>query len=241
MILRPPVADIVCPVCGHEANWMQLHCPSCGAALRDRVPTLQLFATIWQLFVDARGAMMRISRSEQKNYVYLLFPLEGPVLATCALWVAHAGDGPLDYGSIALLQWGGGFLIGLLFGPVLALVASKLAGARRSAYRLWAALAAYGMLPLALATVIVLPLQMAVFGRELFSTNPWPFSYDPASFWVLAALAAVAYVLALFWWSMALRLHVSGGLRRLAALLLMPVGHACCVALCAELFAHLPV
>lgn len=241
MIFRPPVADIVCSVCGRQANWMQLHCSSCGAAVRDRVPTLQLFSLIWQLFFDARGAMMRISRSEQKNYVYMLLPLEGPVLVTASLWSAHVADGGLDYGSIALLQWGGGLLLGLLFGPVFAIITSWVTGLQRASYRLWVALAAYGMLPLALAAVIVLPLQMAVFGRELFSTNPWPFSYDPASFWVLACLGIIAYGLAMFWWWTALGLHVAKPLRRRAAFVLLPLGHACCIALCAELFSLLSV
>lgn len=226
MTSRTPAAELHCPVCRQQAHWMQLRCASCGAALRDRVPTLQLFSTIWQLLVDTRAAMMRISRSEQKNYVYLLFALEGIVPATLALVVARTTDAGMEYGLSALVQWGGGLCIGLLTGPLLSMFASTVLGRARETYRLWSALLAYGMLPLALASVIVLPLQMAIFGPNTFSFNPWPGSYDPASFWVLTLLLALAVLLALVWWWVALRLHVASGARRLAGLLLVPVVHA---------------
>lgn len=233
MTSHTPVAEVHCPVCRQQAHWMELRCASCGAVLRDRVPTLQLFATVWQLLVDTRGAMMRISRSEQKNYVYLLFAMEGVVSATLALVVARASDAGMQYGTIALLQWVGGVLVGLLMGPMLSLAAALLLGRARATYRLWSALLAYGMLPLALAAVIVLPVQMAVFGPNMFSLNPWPGSYDPASFWVLVVLLTLAVLLMLAWWRAALRLHVPSGTRRLAGLMLVPVMHAGVVVLLA--------
>lgn len=235
MTSRTPAAELQCPVCRQQAAWMELRCASCGAVLRDRVPTLQLFSTIWQLLVDTRVAMMRISRSEQKNYVYLLFAAEGVVPATLALVTARASDTGMEYGVIALLQWGGGFLAGLFIGPMLSMAAALLLGRARSTYRLWSALLSYGMLPLALASVIVLPLQMAIFGPNMFSMNPWPGSYDPTSFWVLTLLLAVAVLLAHAWWWSALSLHVASGARRFAGLLLVPAIHAGVVVLLAAL------
>lgn len=235
MTMRQPAPDLVCSVCRQASPWMAQRCTACGAVLRDRVPSLHLFSTAWQLVSDPHAAFVAISRSEQKNYVYLLFALQGPLPATLALGAAHVADGAMDFGMITVMQWGGGLLLGLIAGGILSLTVAHLLTGSRAGYRLWSALLAYAMLPMGLATLTLLPVLMAVFGRDLYSTNPWPFELDPTSFWTLTTLLGAAVVVSLWRWVQALRLHVDSVGRATVALVAVLLIHTACIALFASL------
>jgi hypothetical protein len=66
-------------------------------------------------------------------------------------------------------------------------------------YRDTAAWIAWSLTPLIWTSVLVLPIQLGVFGLILFSTNPAPWMVLPLPFWMLGALGVVALV-----WSMLL-------------------------------------
>ncbi len=174
---------------------LDLRCHACGAFIRDRVPTLNLFSALWGIFESPSRAFLRIARSEQKNYVHLLFALQGPLLLAIVLSAARAGDLGYPFGILLLLIGAAGPLLGLMLLPLGVLLTRFIlrrtvqAGLR---YRDVAAFIAYGLSPLMWASVIVLPLQLGLFGLTLFSTNPPGWQVQPLPFWMLTSLDGIA-------------------------------------------------
>jgi len=184
-----------CPSCGKENFTLQLRCGSCGAFVRDRVPSLNLFSTLWGMMESPSRTMLRIERSEQKNYTHLLFALCGPLFLAVMLFVARIGDTDLPFGymlgAIVLL----GPPLGLLLLTLFTLGQKALFRWRFGivvAYRDTSALIAWSFAPVMWASVLVLPLQLGVFGFILFSTNPSPWDLLPLPFWIFAVLSVLS-------------------------------------------------
>ena len=70
--------------------------------MRERVPALDLFATLWGMIETPASTALRIGRSEQKNYTHLLFALTGPIFFALALFAARTGDTTMPFGLLLL-------------------------------------------------------------------------------------------------------------------------------------------
>ena len=189
--------SLVCPSCGAENTALDLRCHACGAFIRDRVPVLNLFSVLWGMIESPAATYLRIARSEQKNYVHLLFALMGPLLLSIILAAARAGDLDIPFGIMLTLIGAVGPLLGLVLLPLGAMVQRTIlqrAMPRALRYRDAAAFIAYGLSPMMWASVIVLPLQLGLFGLTLFSVNPPGWQVQPLPFWMLASLDAVAVI-----------------------------------------------
>ena len=184
----PRQQTVPCPSCG-EANFvLDLRCHACGAYVRERVPALNLFSTLWGM-IEAPGAtVLRIGRSEQKNYTHLLFALTGPVFLAAALFASRIGDSTLPFAMLLLFLAVFGPLLGLVLFPLstiwLRFLLRTLAGCRVG-YRDAAAWIAWSLSPLMWASVLLLPLQLGLHGMLLFSTNPAPWEALALPFWSL--------------------------------------------------------
>jgi len=183
-----------CPVCHEKLFFLRTRCDHCGAQTQERVPNLDLFHTAYMVVESPKRVFVKIARSEQKNYVYFLFTVAGFGLGGLALWLARAGEHPTNFAFILLtLAWSG---------PVAGLVGFSFIAALfrllfRSpfdviTYRQASALLAYALVPSVVAVVLVFPIELAVFGKILFSFDPTPYTYKPIVFFVLAGLDAVA-------------------------------------------------
>jgi hypothetical protein len=193
--------DGVCPVCAARCDALTARCPSCGAFVRDRVPALNLFHTLYMLMEDPAGAFLLIARSEQKNYVYALYAATGPALLAAALAVARIGDREVQFGLLLAAL----FIIGPVFGLIACTVAAwtgtllnRILWKEKISYKLVSAFFAYASAPLAYISAILLPLALAIFGIFLFSANPSPFEIKPAVFSVLGIAAALLVAWSLF-------------------------------------------
>lgn len=199
-----------CPSCGAENSVLDLRCRECGAFIRDRVPALDLFSALWGMIERPAHTLLRYARSEQKNYVHLLFALTGPLLVASLLAALQVGDRGVPFGYVLLAVAVFGPFIGLLFFVPLSWFAGqalRVAYGLRLGYRLVAGYIAYSSAPLMWASVIVLPLQLGIFGLRLFSDNPAAWTLQPLPFWLLAALDAVALLWTLLLLPVGLRVH----------------------------------
>jgi len=208
--VRERGAAMTCPSCGTENSVLNLRCSACGAFIRDRVPAIDLFSALWGMIERPAATLLRYARSEQKNYVHLLFALTGPLLVAVLLSVLRAGDRDMAFGYVLLSV--------VLFGPFAGLILFSMvswlaaAGLRvflglRLGYRLAAGYVAYASAPLMWASVIILPLQLGVFGITLFSSNPAAWSLQPVPFWLLAGLDGVALLWTVLLMPLGLRAH----------------------------------
>ncbi len=184
-----------CPSCGTENFTLRSRCSGCGAFVRDRVPALDLFSTLWGMLEQPGRTVLRIGRSEQKNYTHLLFALCGPILFAAMLFVARTGDSRILFGYVVTGILLAGPVVGLMLlsGATLVLrLLFRLGSGVRLRYRDAAAWIAWSLTPVMWASVVILPVQLGVFGLILFSTNPSPWQFMPVPFWLLGIPAMIS-------------------------------------------------
>ncbi len=181
-----------CPSCGAENQPLVLRCAHCGAFVRDRVPVVDLFSTLWRLVDAPDAAFLRVARSERKNYTHILFALTGPLLLATVFALAAAGDRGRGFGALFLALLSAGPALGVLYGVLLTLSARALLPALT--YKQRAAQLAWALVPLAWAGVLVLPMQLGVLGLTMFSRNPAAWHMQPLPFWLLLGVDAACLV-----------------------------------------------
>ncbi len=181
---------IQCPVCSHQNEELALLCVSCGSFVQDRVPTLDFFATMWQLIEFPGAALKRIVLAEHKNYVLMLAMFFGISVGFGLFWSAHAGDQYSNIIHLILAASSVGFCIAvplffLMTGMTHGLM--RLSGGR-GAWRNTYAMVGWGLFPFSFTTIVVLPIELAAFGLLFFSNNPHPFEVKPLVYAVLIGI-----------------------------------------------------
>ncbi|MGD0339365.1 MAG: Yip1 family protein [Bacteroidota bacterium] len=182
---------IECPVCTTRNGDLSVVCSKCGGYLQARVQTLDLFDTLWALTESPKKTFKRICLSEQKNYIHFLAAVSGIGVGFTWLWRVHGGW--FFENNLQLL-----ILTGILAGPVIGIIllylvsffyfcfARLMKGAGR--FRDAKAVLAYAMVPLMLATIFILPLELGFFGIYFFTANPSPMILKPVAYIVLISL-----------------------------------------------------
>jgi hypothetical protein len=201
---------VPCRSCGNDSFTLELRCAHCGAYLRDRVPSLNLFSTLWGMIESPATTALRIGRSEQKNYTHLLFALAGPLLVAITLFAARVGDAMIPFASILAATVLAGLLSGLLLFPLMALwqrMLMRLLFGVSIGYRESAAWIAWSLSPLMWASVIVLPLLLGLFGSLLFASDPAPWDVLPFPFWSLGILCATTVPWSMLLLPLGFRVH----------------------------------
>jgi len=196
-------------------------CMRCGSFLQARVPTLDLFDTIWQLIESPRKAMRRIALAVHKNYVIFLSSFYGIGLAFFLLWVLNLGEA---FSNLLYL-----IFTAILIGPALGIIhvfLTSLVGVligrlmrTRMQFSNVLGVAAYATIPVNLSVVFVLPIELMTFGLFMFAQNPSPFVIKPIPYIIFMVLDGLAIL-----WSLSLFVI---GVRTISNLRLL--GAALCV------------
>jgi hypothetical protein len=192
---------IDCPVCGTRNHHLNVVCSSCGGFVQGRVDNLDLFSTIWNLIERPRRAFHQIAIARYKNYSTIVPGLAGAGFVFAFFWFINAGDHTSSTMSLLL----GGMAAGPPVGVVLTLLMSgllwtalRVSGVTVRFRNLYAVLA-YCTVPVLLAAVFILPLEVFTFGRYFFSLNPPPWLLKPISYYTFiglgCAVAAWTYAL----------------------------------------------
>ncbi len=182
-----------CPTCNTENDSYAVVCTNCRGYLQNRVPNLDLFETVWGIVESPPGTFRRIALAEHKNYSLVLFWGLGVALAFTLFWY-HRFGAVID--SIPGIL-GAGIALGVLLGPLLALllpgaahVLLKLAGVKVRFRNSLAALA-YAASPVVVSVAVILPIELAIFGMYLFTSNPSPYALKPVAYMILLGLDAL--------------------------------------------------
>jgi hypothetical protein len=183
---------IICTVCHTENDIYSTICTKCGSYLQDKVPNLDLFATIGKVIENPKEAFKLISLSEHKNYSILLFSLLGLYLIFKLLWLFQAGD---KFGNLFVLIFMAilmGFPLGLLLSPITTIfhwILSKIFG-DKSSLRNSLGILSYSMVPLLISLVTIVPIQLMTFGLYFFTFNPHPMTIKPELYLVIMGIEA---------------------------------------------------
>ena len=170
-----------CSVCGAENEDLALVCTSCKSFLQSKVDALDLWDTLWRLVESPKGAFKRIVLSHHKNYVFLLSGLLGASMVFGAIWYKKLG--PL-FGNVLELI-GAGLVAGPPLGILFVALASLLLAAiirlfgKKAAFRNLFAVMSYAAAPIIFSLVVILPLEVALFGLDFFGQNPSPMVLKP--------------------------------------------------------------
>jgi hypothetical protein len=192
---------IQCPNCGVENGDLVIVCLRCGSFLQARVPTLDLFDTIWQLIESPRKAMRRIALAVHKNYAIFLASFYGIGLAFFLLWILDLGE---VFNNLLYLLF-----TAILIGPALGIIhifltsligvlTGRLLGTRMQFSNVLG-VAAYATIPVNLSIVFVLPIELMTFGLFMFAQNPSPFVIKPIPYIIFMILDGLAIL-----WSLGL-------------------------------------
>ncbi len=206
---------IKCSVCGTENDDLAVLCKNCKSYLQTKVDTLDLFGTMWMLVETPRRAMKRIVLSRYKNYAYFLSALFGVSLVYTVMWYRNLGK---VFNDLFILLLGGilagpvvGIVFALLCSLVLALFARLLGG--KATVRNTFAVMAYSTVPIVFSLVLILPIEVAVFGLSFFDNNPPPLVLKPVEYVVLIGLDILATIWS--WFLLMEGIVVANGFTRL--------------------------
>lgn len=184
---------IVCPVCAIQNDDYAITCFSCGSYVQDRVPTLDLFATIWLLIESPSLAFKKIILAEHKNYVLFLTLFLGIAAAFCLMAVHRSGNSFDNLFPLLLV----GTALGIaLCVPLFFTLAGCLHGAVRAVggkgtFPMTYGVTGWSLVPMMFAVVIVLPLVLATLGLLMFSSNPSALQVKPTVTVVLVGIVGL--------------------------------------------------
>lgn len=188
---------IACPICNCENNGLRTTCEKCGAFIQDRLPKLDLFATIYHLLDEPSAAFHRIARSEQKNYTYTLFACAGIAFTAVLFTLAKAGNVQTNFiftfAKLVLLSP----VVGLAVCSLISLFVWQMntrVWKVAISFRVCAAIFAFTLIPIIASALLVLPIELGLFGEILFSDNPPPWIVKPGAFYLLSGLDAAAFL-----------------------------------------------
>lgn len=176
-----------CPTCDFENDAYATICANCRGYLQNRVPNLDLFATIWGIVESPRSTFRRIALAEHKNYAFVLFGGLGVAIAFTLFWYHRIGA---VIESIPGLI-GAGFALGVVLGPMLALLLPGAAhvvlraSGLKVRFRNSLAALAYAASPVVFSVAVILPIELAIFGTYLFTSNPSPYALKPVAYVIL--------------------------------------------------------
>ena len=185
---------ISCPVCGEQNDDLAVVCRACKSYIQAKVDTLDLFSTIWGLIESPSATFRRIVLSRNKNYVILLSCTFGIALVYAAFWYGNLGR----RFSNVLVVLGAGLIAGPAAGILFALASAflvrgiaRLFGGRSTFKNIFSVFA-YAMVPVLFSLVLVLPVEVAIFGQYFFDNNPSPLVISPFLYLALLGFDAIA-------------------------------------------------
>ena len=190
----------VCKSCGAENPFYVSTCEKCNFIIRDKIVNIDLWREIAQLLESPVNAFGKIVQSEHKNFVVsiLLFTVVKLAIDSTFLSMLRSKGGYADFNIFSNIIFAVGFLIALLFlYSILIKAITKTSGAKTRLKDNLAVLS-YSLIPHSLALCIIFPIEVAVFGANVFSTNPSPFLLKPTLAYVFSGFEILVFLWSIF-------------------------------------------
>ena len=200
---------IKCENCNSENDFFNLNCKSCGALLRDKFPNIDLFSTIWNLIETPTNALKKIIYSEHKNYLTFIAILLIFKLIFTSFFLKSVFIQPIDYQNSLSINYGIGFVSFLtlisLFPLIIRSALQNNSIATR--YKDNLAILVYSQTPMILILIIILPIEIALFGKYWLFSNPSPFMIKETAAYAFSFMEIVAFIWSLILFGMALKIQ----------------------------------
>lgn len=166
--------SIKCKSCHHENPLFNLNCENCNSILRDKIVNIDLWNIIGKIVESPTEAFRIIIQAENKNFITFLFLLEiFKGLLMVRVSVPYLGF-ELFISPYFFILYPFYFIVSIL---VLSLVVTMITKRwkMKTRFKDNLSLTIYSFLPMVFSLLLLFPLEIAVFGESLFSSNPSPF------------------------------------------------------------------
>ncbi len=187
---------IKCENCNSESDFYKMNCVNCGAVLRNKLPNIDLFSTIWLLIESPTSGFKRIIFAEHKNYQVLVLILLVIKMVFASFFLQSVFMEPVNYQNYFTPNFGIGFgvlaTLILLIPFVLKLVLRGQSVITRYEDNL--AIIIFSHIPLVLFLVIVLPIEFAIFGKFWMFSNPSPFVIKETAAYIFSTLEVLTFI-----------------------------------------------
>ncbi|MHB8581405.1 MAG: hypothetical protein ACYDA4_16290 [Ignavibacteriaceae bacterium] len=192
--------SVTCKQCGSENPFYNLTCGSCKTYLRERVYNIDLWNVMGLLVENPKEAFTKIIFSEHKNFIsFIILLVTGKLLIDLMFLslVTHKEEpsfGNLLYVYLIILA---ALMALLLLFSVLSKIINGMFGLKTRVKDEFAILT-YSMLPNIFGLILLFTIEVTVFGGNIFSNNPSPFSLKEFFAYALLAFEALLLLWSLF-------------------------------------------
>ncbi len=187
---------IKCENCNSESDFYKMNCDSCGALLRDKFPNIDLFSTIWLLIETPTNGFKKIIFAEHKNYQLFLLILLVTKLVFTSFFLQSVFVEPVNCQNYLSVNFGISFstlaLLTLLIPFLLKILLSNNSVITR--YKDNLAITIYSHFPLVLFLLVVLPVEIAIFGKFWIFSNPSPFMIKETAAYLFSFLEILTFI-----------------------------------------------
>lgn len=190
--------NITCSSCKTSNSLYLLNCLKCGAVLRNKVSSIDLWKTISGLLESPQKTFINIIQSDQKNYIFLLIGISGLVYSFYSYWLSMI---LFQNNKLEFLQVGKVIILITVLYFIVSLVISSVNKLKHEKTRVrdTFAVIVYSQIPVIVFGTFLLILKLAVFGSYIFSLNPDPFEIKPLFAYLFSGLTILIII-----WSLTL-------------------------------------
>jgi hypothetical protein len=195
---------IICKNCGAENPYYGLICGSCKGYIRERIVNIDLFRVLSLLIHSPQKAFSQIIQAEHKNFIYFILLLASAKFLVDSMYISlafsnnqpHLGNFTTNY----LIISAGAVIFIFLYSVLIKFINSAfdLKSRIRDSFTIFI----YALIPQVFAIIILFPVEVTVFGNNLFSNNPTPFTTKSTFAYILAGFEGLMIlwsILLAFW------------------------------------------
>jgi hypothetical protein len=184
---------VVCKNCNSENPFYALNCINCKAYLRERVYNIDFWTVLFSLIDNPLSAFRKIIHAEHKNFTLIIILLAALKLFILSIFIqAYSTNYTPAFTNLfihALIFLAGLFVLLLMFSLIITFVDFLLGLSTRIKDNF--SVVVYAFIPYIVGLVFIFPVELVVFGQNLFSVNPGPFQIKPILAYMLFVLESI--------------------------------------------------
>lgn len=192
--------SLICKQCGSENPFYELTCGSCKTYLRERVYNIDLWKIISLLIENPKEAFTKIIFAEHKNFIsFIILLVTGKFLIDLMFLSLVTNSDETSFKDLIFVYFIAlGTLIALIiFFSLLFKFINGMFGIR-TRVKDGIAILTYSLFPYVFGLIILFTIEVTVFGENIFSNNPSPFSLKEFFAYALLSFEAIIVLWSIF-------------------------------------------
>ena len=183
--------ELICNNCKEQNPVYALSCNKCNSFLRARVPNIDLWDTIWSLFISPIDSAVKIIQAEKKNFLVFLL----------SLWFIKSSINYYiisNYHSSGVTSLGESLINGGLLSVVLLLLLTFAISSLFSKLKIpnrfndVLSIITFSLAPILMLFVFLTPFHFALYGFYWYTVNPSPLIIKPLVTFVLTVIFSIS-------------------------------------------------